>query len=89
VIKTDEQSFEIVFSCLFNLASLNVDVVKEKLLGEIARSRGSTYESDPFAGEKRLELIPRAYMGMKERSTDTGIVTIGTRADGICHKRKG
>ncbi len=33
---------------------------KDKMLAEIARSRGKTYESDPFAGEKREGLMPRA-----------------------------
>jgi hypothetical protein len=32
---------------------------KEKMLTEIAKSRGKTHESDPFVGEKREGLIPR------------------------------
>ena len=34
-----------------------------------------------------LTVTPRKYIGMKASSTDTGIVTIGTTADGMCHRK--
>jgi hypothetical protein len=33
-----------------------------------------------------LELNPQRYIGMKASNTETGIVTIGIMADGICHR---
>ena len=35
-----------------------------------------------------FEEIPTRYIGMKARSTETGIVMIGTNADGKCQRKK-
>ncbi len=35
----------------------------------------------------RLAFWPMPYMGMKARATDTGMVMMGTMADGTCHKK--
>ncbi len=40
------------------------------------------------ASDMIFELSPIMYMGMNERRTDTGIVTIGTKAEGMCHKNR-
>ncbi len=34
-----------------------------------------------------LTVTPRKYIGMNASSTETGIVTIGTTADGMCHRK--
>ena len=39
------------------------------------------------ASDMMLEVIPIQHMGMKARSTATGMVTMGTIADGMCQRK--
>src|SRR5215831_1648128 len=39
------------------------------------------------ARDMMLELMPIQYIGMKARSTETGIVTIGMMAEGMCQRK--
>ena len=39
------------------------------------------------ARDMMLEEMPIHIMGTKARSTATGMVTMGTRADGMCHRK--
>jgi len=39
------------------------------------------------ARDMMLEFKPINLMGMKARSTDTGMVTIGTTAEGMCQRK--
>jgi hypothetical protein len=56
---------------------------KEKILTEIAKSRGKSYESDPFAGEERIGLIPRArtiqFAGISHRVMEGRLVLTSKR----------
>ena len=39
------------------------------------------------ASDMMLELIPSRYIGMNDKSTATGMVTIGMMADGMCQRK--
>ncbi len=39
------------------------------------------------ASDMMLEVTPMKYMGMKARTTETGIVMMGTIEDGMCQRK--
>ena len=39
------------------------------------------------ASDMMLTVTPKRYIGMNARSTDTGMVTMGTIADGMCQRK--
>ncbi len=39
------------------------------------------------ASDMRFAFRPMRYMGMKARATDTGMVTMGTMAEGMCQRK--
>ena len=53
----------------------------------MAPSTSTPIEMAIPASDMMLTVTPRKYIGMKASSTDTGIVTIGTTADGMCHRK--
>ncbi len=52
----------------------------------IAPSTSTPTEMAIPASDMMLTVTPRKYIGMNARSTETGIVTIGTMADGTCQR---
>ncbi|MBS1111680.1 MAG: hypothetical protein H6Q88_3672 [Anaeromyxobacteraceae bacterium] len=53
----------------------------------MAPSTSTPMEMAMPASDIRFAPIPMAYMGMKASATDTGMVTMGTMAEGMCHRK--
>ncbi len=53
----------------------------------MAPSTSTPMEMAMPASDMRFAPIPIAYMGMKASATDTGMVTMGTMAEGMCQRK--
>ena len=53
----------------------------------MAPSTSTPMEMAMPASDIRLAPMPMAYMGMKASATETGMVTMGTMADGTCQRK--
>ena len=53
----------------------------------MAPSTSTPMEMAIPASDIRFAPIPIAYMGMKASATDTGMVTMGTIAEGMCQRK--
>ena len=53
----------------------------------IAPSTSTPIEIAMPASDMTFEVRPRKYIGTKASSTETGMVMIGTMADGMCHRK--
>ena len=53
----------------------------------MAPSTSTPMEMAMPASDMRFAFRPMRYMGMKAMATETGMVTMGTIADGMCHRK--
>ena len=53
----------------------------------MAPSTSTPMEMAMPASDIRLAFMPMAYMGMKASATETGMVTMGTMAEGTCQRK--